>query len=114
MPGESFNQVTPRPSGSRRGALDRRGFLTTAGATVAAAGIGGAAAPAIARRQAQPSAPPPPPAPAGITTSIIAEAEKLAGIQFNEAKREQMLQTLEREVQRLLRELSLFAKEQTK
>ncbi len=74
--------------------VERRDFLTLAGASIAGAGLLSAGSPALAFMQA----PPTPPAPEGIDAKTIAEAEKLARVEFNDPKRAQILETIQRQL----------------
>ncbi len=98
--------------------IDRRGFLTLAGATMAAVGVGGvgggvrvSAAGMVeqAGGQAGGAGGGEPPVPPGIDLRTIVEGEKLAKVEFDDAKRGQILKTIkdQTDIYDLLRGASL-------
>lgn len=74
--------------------VDRRGFLA-AGAGLAAAASIPATVRAIETAHLQPVAEDEPPVPAGINIQTIVEGEKLVGVSFNDAKRQQILKSID-------------------
>ena len=85
-------------SSARSAETSRRKFLGTVGGAAAAAALGGGmAVPGRASAQSTaPARPQDPPVKSKITTKTIAEAEKLARIEFTEKEREQIVATMER------------------
>ncbi len=89
-----------KPGRQRVSGVDRRAFLSGTAGLVAGGLLAPARAGAAAVRSGaggpQPASPPP--APAGIASSTIEQAEKLAGIEFTPAEREVMARTLPEQI----------------